>query len=56
RWYNVDVTFNGPANNTVLGGSVSRSENIDQLLKNLSLTGIATFKIQGRRIIVNCKK
>jgi ferric-dicitrate binding protein FerR (iron transport regulator) len=55
RWYNVDVEYNGNVNNKFLGGTVSRLENITELLNYIELTGIAKFKIEGRRIIVICK-
>lgn len=55
RWYNVDVEYSGNVNNKFLGGTVSRSENITELLNYIELTGIAKFKIEGRRIIVICK-
>lgn len=52
RWYNVDVEFQGGLSNRVLGGSVSRTQSIDELLSYMELTGIAHFKINERRIIV----
>ncbi|MES2063510.1 MAG: FecR family protein [Bacteroidota bacterium] len=55
RWYNVDVEFQGVASNKIMGGTVSRSENIVELLNYLELTGIAKFKVEGRRITVICK-
>nr|WP_067060162.1 FecR family protein [Mucilaginibacter sp. L294] len=55
RWYNVDVEFQGVASNKIMGGTVSRSENIVEILNYLELTGIAKFKIEGRRITVICK-
>ncbi|PUZ26744.1 FecR family protein [Chitinophaga costaii] len=55
RWYNVEVAYRGNLNDKVLGGSISRTENIANLLDYLALTGIASFKIEGRKIIVTCK-
>lgn len=55
RWYNVDVEYSGNVNNKILGGTVSRAENINELLNYVELTGIAKFKIEGRRIKVICK-
>jgi transmembrane sensor len=55
RWYNMDIDYSGNINNKILGGTVSRSENIGELLNYLELTGIAKFKIEGRRIKVICK-
>ncbi|MDP9076805.1 MAG: FecR domain-containing protein [Bacteroidota bacterium] len=54
RWYNVDVEYSGNVNDKFLGGTVSRSENITELLNYVELTGIAKFKIEGRRIKVIC--
>lgn len=55
RWYNAEVEYRGNVNNKILGGTVSRAENIEKLLSYLELTGIAKFKIEGRRVIVICK-
>lgn len=53
RWYDVDVEYQGKMSHKVLGGSVSRTQNIDEILAYLELTGIARFELKGRRIIVN---
>jgi transmembrane sensor len=55
RWYNVDVAYAGKVNLKILGGTVSRTADITELLDYLEITGIATFKIEGRRITVICK-
>lgn len=55
RWYNVDIEYRGNISNKTLGGSISRTENITTLLDYLALTGIATFKTEGRKVIVICK-
>jgi len=59
RWYDVEVEFKGNTANRQFYGKVSRYNNIDDLLKNLELTGEIHFKViagsasgQGRRIIV----
>ena len=52
RWYDVDVDYQGEVSNKVLGGTVSRTQDINELLSYLELTGIAHFKINERRIIV----
>lgn len=52
RWYDVDVEYQGKMSHKVLGGSVSRTQNIDEILAYLELTGIARFELKGRRIIV----
>ena len=55
RWYDVDVKYQGDIKGKVLGGSISRSESIQELLDNLELTGKVKFKIEGRTIIVTTR-
>jgi transmembrane sensor len=55
RWYNVEIEYQGNVSHKIFGGTVSRTENITELLNYLKLTGIAKFQIEGRRIIVTCK-
>ncbi|MFN0257296.1 FecR family protein [Pedobacter ureilyticus] len=51
RWYNVEVAFEDESiKRQVLRGSVSRFENISQLLEVLESTGSVHFKVKGRRI------
>jgi len=52
RWYNVDVEYQGKETNKLLGGTVSRTQTIEEILSYLELTGIAHFTIKERRIIV----
>lgn len=52
RWYDIDVAYNGDVTNKTFGGTISRFENFEKLLKTLELTGAIHFKIQGRRVIV----
>jgi len=52
RWYDVDVSYKGNVANKKLDGTISRMENIQQLLKALEITGTAHFKLEGRRIMV----
>ncbi|OQP52633.1 hypothetical protein A4H97_25265 [Niastella yeongjuensis] len=52
RWYNIDVSYTGNEINTTFGGSVSRSKDIDVVLKLLEATGDVHFKIEGRRVTV----
>lgn len=53
RWYDVEVTCTGGMAQKGLDGTISRMENLDQLLQALELTGTAKFKREGRRIIVS---
>lgn len=52
RWYNVEVEYAIDPANKRLEGTVSRMEDIHQLLKALELTKTAHFKIKEGRIIV----
>jgi ferric-dicitrate binding protein FerR (iron transport regulator) len=51
RWYDVEIVYEGEPVETLLGGIVSRKENISQLLKILEATGKAHFIIEGKKII-----
>ncbi len=52
RWYDVDVAYQGNLKDKEYGGSVSKSQNLTEILKNLELTGTIHFKVEGRRITV----
>lgn len=53
RWYNVEVVYEDKLPELkVFGGTISRFENVSEILDVLSLTKIVKFKIEGRRIIV----
>ncbi|TDO22891.1 FecR family protein [Pedobacter duraquae] len=58
RWYDVDVSYTGNTANKDFYGKTSRYKNVDELLKNMELTGTVHFKIEpgatekGRRIVV----
>jgi ferric-dicitrate binding protein FerR (iron transport regulator) len=52
RWYNVDIEYQGDVTQKVLWGTVSRFENITEVLKMLELTGSIHFKMEGRTITV----
>lgn len=51
RWYDVEVNYQGRFNQH-LGGSISRSANLSQVLHMLELTGAVHFKVEGKQIIV----
>jgi len=53
RWYDVEVAYSGAIQDDPFGGSVSRFENVSEVLKILQLTGKVHFKIEGRKIIVS---
>jgi len=53
RWYNVDIAYDLSAPlDLPLGGWVSRTKNISEVLKMMEATGNVHFKIEGRRITV----
>lgn len=52
RWYNVEVEYTINPANKRLEGSISRMEDIHQLLKALELTKAAHFKMKEGRIVV----
>jgi len=52
RWYNVEIIYQGDVSRKAIAGSLSRSKNVDDVLKMLELTGTVHFKIEGRRITV----
>lgn len=52
RWYDVDVVYTAVPQQG-LDGTISRLENLQQLLQALELTGAAKFTLEGRRIVVS---
>lgn len=52
RWYDVDIDYQGNFEGKRLDGTISRSEDIRQLLAGFEETKIARFSIIGRRVIV----
>lgn len=52
RWYDVEITYQGDVSRKAIGGSLSRSKNVSEVLNMLELTGTVHFKTNGRRIIV----
>lgn len=61
RWYNVDITYRGNITRENFIGSISKFEQVSQVLDMLQLTGSVHFKIEdstgehateGRRIVV----
>ncbi len=52
RWYDVDVTYQGDMAGKDFAGTVSRSENVTEVLRMLELTGAVHYKIEGRRVTV----
>lgn len=53
RWYDVDVTYqSGNSSEALLGGTISKSSTITEVLKMLELTANVHFKRDGRKISV----
>ncbi|MBK1440630.1 FecR family protein [Parapedobacter sp. ISTM3] len=52
RWYDIEVEYQGDMANKYFGGTISRFEDFETLLKTIALTGSIRFKITGRRVIV----
>ncbi len=52
RWYDVEIEYRGTPTNELFRGTVSRFEQVSDVLNTLELTGIIQFSIQERRIIV----
>ncbi|MDN3582956.1 FecR domain-containing protein [Mucilaginibacter flavus] len=52
RWYNVDIVYLDNAPKKQIWGTVSKFDNVSEVLKMIELTGVAHFEIEGRRITV----
>jgi transmembrane sensor len=52
RWYNIDVTFEGPTPTEKYSGTISRYKNINQVLSMLEYSKSVHFKVSGRRVTV----
>ena len=53
RWYNVDIEYRGDVTHKALWGTISRFENIKEVLSMLELTGTMHFSMEGRKVIVS---
>jgi len=54
RWYNIDVFFEGDAQNVEISGDINRTSNLSEVLKILSLLKV-NGKIEGRKLILTTK-
>lgn len=52
RWYDVEIEYRGRLTNETFVGQVPKFGKISEVLAALELTGLAHFKIEGRRVIV----
>lgn len=57
RWYNVDIIYNDVSlAKKLFSGTISRYENISQVLRLLEVTGEVKFTIDGKKVNVKTKK
>lgn len=52
RWYDIEVVYQGSIKNVQFGGSISRTKNINEVLRVLEMTQGVNFKLEGRRVLV----
>ncbi|NML38801.1 FecR family protein [Chitinophaga sp. G-6-1-13] len=52
RWYDVEVSYQGPLPSNKFYGVIPRQHNISELLEVLEMTGHVHFRTMGRKIIV----
>ncbi len=53
RWYNVDIEYkDNSLRKQALAGSISKYENVNNVLMIMELTGVLNFSMSGRTIIV----
>ncbi|NQX54434.1 FecR domain-containing protein [Pedobacter panaciterrae] len=54
RWYDVEVIYSGSVpEHLEAGGWIPRSSNLSDVLKSIESSGLAHFKIEGRRLYVS---
>lgn len=53
RWYDIEVSYSEDLHNKTFGGTISRYEDFNKLLKVIELTGSVHFQINGRRVMVS---
>lgn len=52
RWYDIEVSYQGPISKEKFSGNISRNKNISEVLNMLSYSKAVKFKIEGRRLTV----
>lgn len=55
RWYDVSIAYEGEVPNDQFGGTISKFEDVKQVLHILQLTGKVHFTITGKKIIVSTR-
>lgn len=56
RWYDVEVEYSGNFSGKHLGGTISRDVNASKVFEMLEMTGIAKFRIEGKKVLVVAQK
>jgi ferric-dicitrate binding protein FerR (iron transport regulator) len=54
RWYNVEVVFEGNASNVEISGDISRTANLSEVIKLLSLIDVEA-RLDGRKLILKAQ-
>ncbi|MFC6099462.1 FecR family protein [Olivibacter domesticus] len=52
RWYDVEIVYKGDLSGRKFDGTISRMDDIQQMIKALEMLKTAHFVIEGRRVIV----
>lgn len=52
RWYDVEIVYLEAVKEITFTGSISRFENIEDVLRKISLTESVQFEINERRLMV----
>jgi len=53
RWYDIDVEYKTPERaEVILGGSISRTDRLEDVLKVLGLMSNVNFRLEGKKVIV----
>lgn len=52
RWYDIDVKYQGDMTGKIFSGTISRFDNISEVLSMIELTGTIHFQLQGRNLTV----
>lgn len=56
RWYDVEIIFEGVIDHTPLGGSISKSLGLTEVLRLLESNGLHHFKVEGKKIYITKAK
>lgn len=52
RWYSIEVSYEGKLSNKEFVATISRNENLSEVLKMLALTGTVEFDVKGKKVVV----